>query len=131
LIAVIGRRVVEDQVVDAGGIDGVKLGAASSAFGHSQTPVSEAGKQAPTPTNENAPARRRRGRSVAAERVKLPKHAADGPPVIWIPPGSIALRRISTSLSYPIRVPPLRQVGHNIYGQKPKFHTTDAIRPSE
>ena len=47
LIAVVGRSVVENEVVDAGAIDGVKLGTASGAFGHWRTPKSGRNKNAP------------------------------------------------------------------------------------
>ena len=78
------------------------LGAAGGAFGHIHTPVSEAEERDRSPTNKNAPARRRRGRSVAVLKVKLTGHAVGDPPVIWTPSGCMALGRIGTSFSYRI-----------------------------
>ena len=56
LIAVVGRSVVEDKVVNTGAIDGVQLGAACGAFGHIRTPEAWSEEREPVAQKQNAPA---------------------------------------------------------------------------
>ena len=55
LIALIGRSVVENDVVNTGAVDGVQLGSACGAFGHILTPVSWSGERDRSPKTKTPP----------------------------------------------------------------------------
>ena len=107
--------VIEDEVVNTGAIDGVKLGAACGAFGHIRTPVSVVGGAGTDRPKQNAPASGGVG-DRSRLKVRLTGHAVGGPPVIHVPSGLTVLERIGTSFSYRRKPTPKAEGGHKIYG---------------
>ena len=126
LIAVVGRSVVEDEIMDAGGIDGVKLGTTCGAFGHyvlrifcvNETPAAKS----------KTPPQREASVAVGSLKVRLRRHAMEDPPVNRIPSGHKDLGRIRSLLQLPGEsLLLLSGSGHQIYGQQPKINTTGRV----
>ncbi len=103
LVTVVGRSVVENDVVNTGAVDGVQLGSACGAFGHIRTPVLWSEERDRSPKTKTPPGERRRWRSVVwlqgeADRARGGRSTGEPNSV-----GGHVLERIKTLLQLPVK----------------------------